>query len=733
MDHQTAPKLPTRLKLYKYEIERLAVRNGLSFWEIKYEMVSAEEMSEVVARNGFPVMPAHWETGMKSIMNKKKFRYGMGRVFEIVIRIRPVIGFLLDSNHAYDNIAVMAHVCGHADLFLNNQYAQFADTNMDQVFASDAAMLDAFCRQYGEERVKMFFDTVLSLQNLIDANSLYIKRPEQRVSTEEYERRRKERQQRLHELLPEGFPKELESMPHIRELKKEAEQRLAEEEQRDRELLSGMKVPAHPTKDVLQFLIDHAPLEPWQRSLLEMVRRSRYYFSQFRCKFLHEGWASLQEELLMHEVKLDKDLTRWTSTLAQVQRKKGMNPYRLTYDLLLDVRHRYDTGRHGGIWENCVHYEVKRHWDTFIVYHNLRVECGDDSALFLGRWREFSQFLHELREGRLAYPKELFVNDRFLGQYLHLHWTEYAHAEGALAKYEAMLVRIEARGLEAEIPKEIARLRTELSSADLTDRELSFKARRDIYFAAGERELYRWTPDEIREKIAYFRALVNFKERYKKEGASVPALSIPEDWVAYSLSYKEAVPLAKGKSKWFELRKTHDDFSMFDDFFTKEFCEQEGYFLYKAKEVLHGWSVEKRFVIETKAFERIKKYLLFQFTDFYTPFIEVVDGDYGGNGDLLLRHAHNGVDIDWWSKDGMFVKDVLLCLAQIWKKTVHLETIQTDEPDEVPFWYRWFKTEEKTTPDEPEQLGGVKVRFSMAPDGKFSGEKGDAVIFPVPF
>ncbi len=737
MDHQTTPRLPRRLKLFKYEVERIAIRDGLSFWEIKYEMVNAEEMSEVVARHGFPVMPAHWRTGMESIMNKKKFRYGMGRVFEIVIRIRPVIGFLMDSNQFYDNVAVMAHVDGHADMFLNNRYAQFADPNMDQVFASDATMIDTFCRQYGDERVKTFFDAVLSIENLVDANSLYMKRPAQQLSAEDYERRRNERREASEQILPLGFPEYLESLPHIREFKKEEGARLAEEEKEDRKVLSGMKIPPFPTKDVLQFLIDHSPLEPWQSSMIEMVRRNRYYFSQFRCKFLHEGWASLWEELIMREVRLDQDLTRWNSTLASVQRKQGLNPYRLTYDLLLDVKHRWDTGRHGSIWEDCDRYEVKRHWDSFIVYHNLRVLSGGDATLLSEHWQEFSQFIHELREGRLGYPKELFVNDRFLGQYLHLHWTEYAHAEADLAKYQAMLSAIEAKGLEEKVGAEVARLRAKTPDTDISDKELSYKARRDVYYRAKERELYLWTPDELKGKINYFRTLVEFKKRYKKEGLTVPAIAIPEDWVSYSLRHKEEVILAEGKKKWFEVRTTHDDFGLFDDFFTKEFCEREQYFLFKAKEVLNNnnqdWELEKRYVMETKTFKRIKDYLLFQFTDFNTPYIEVIDGNYDNNGELLLRHEHNGIDIDWWSKDGMFVKDVLINLATIHKKSVHLETGKTDEPAEEPYWYRWFNTEEKTTSDEPQQLFGKIVRFTATPSGGFSSVEKGAISFTAPF
>jgi len=735
MRHQTSPKMPTRLKLFKYEVERIANRDGLSFWDTKYELITAEEMSEVVARHGFPVMPAHWRAGMESIMNKKKFRYGMGRVFEIVIRIKPVIGFLMDSNHFHDNVAVMAHVCGHADMFLNNRFAQFADPNMDQVFTSDAAMMETFCRQYGEERVKTFFDAVLSIENLIDANSLYLKRPDQHLSPEDYERRRIMRRHASESFLPPDFPEYLETLPHIREMKKRVAEHVAEEEKTDREILSGLKVPAHPMKDVILFMIDNSPLEPWQRSVVEMVRRSCYYFSQFRCKFLHEGWASLHEELIMREVRLDQDMTRWNSTLAMVQRKQGLNPYRLAYDLLLDVKHRWDTGRHGAIWEDCDRYEVKASWDFFVVYHNLRLESAGDQTKFERRWREFSQFLEDLREGKLAYPKELFINDRFLGQYLLTHWTEYANAEAELKKYREMLAALDAKGLEEDVDIAVSNLRVKESNVGITDKELAYKARRDIYYRAKEPELYLWTPDELRGKIKYFQTLLDFRDRYAREGLTAPVINIPEGWADYSARHKYPAVLGEGKKKWFEVRKTHDDFGLLDDFFTKDFCEREHYFLFKAKEQynLRTWDVEKRYVIETKAFERIKKYLLFQFTDFYTPYIEVVDGNFNNNGELLLRHEHNGIDLDWWSKDGMFVKDVLKNLAMIHKKAVHLETVKTDQPENVPWWYRWFQTEEKGASDELQELKGRRVRFTATPGGGFSEHEIERITYTAPY
>ena len=44
---------------------------------------------------------------------------------------------------------------------------------------------------------------------------------------------------------------------------------------------------------MLQFLLDHAPLEPWERDLLSTVREEAYYFApQRQTKVLNEGWAA---------------------------------------------------------------------------------------------------------------------------------------------------------------------------------------------------------------------------------------------------------------------------------------------------------------------------------------------------------------------------------------------------------------------------------------------------------
>ena len=46
-------------------------------------------------------------------------------------------------------------------------------------------------------------------------------------------------------------------------------------------------------RDVMLFLLDHAPLKPWQLDVLSIIRDEAYYFApQAQTKIMNEGWAS---------------------------------------------------------------------------------------------------------------------------------------------------------------------------------------------------------------------------------------------------------------------------------------------------------------------------------------------------------------------------------------------------------------------------------------------------------
>lgn len=745
MESQTKVKFPMILKLYKYEIERLAQKMGLDFHDVMYEIVDYLEMSEVVARHGFPVMPHHWSFGQDSIRNKQSFKHGMSRFFEIVINSNPIFAFLLDSNELYDQKAVTAHVCGHAHIFKNSFYSQYSNPDIDQVFAQDATMMEEFCREFGAEQVKRYYDYAMSIANLFDPMSLYIKRPPLEITQEEREESRQKRK-KVHKLKSRfPLPGYMEDVLNPPEWIEEQKKRLEEEEKKERELEKGQSIPAFPMKDVLLFFIKYAPLEGWQRSVLEMVRRHQYYFSQLGPKFIHEGFASVIEEELMFALgeSQDKDLFRWTSTLAKVQRKSSLNPYKLLYEILLDVKFRWDTGRHGQIWENCEIASIKPRWNEFTVFHNSRVEsCGDKEEL-KRKWKVFSRFVSALKSGRLGFPERLFAREGFTEELLIPAWVRFNSCEKEIAYWRERLKMLGTLGIEEKVPERVKELREKADNPLITDQELSFKARRDLYFESQKAEFYLWTPEEIKREIAALEPLCQFKKKIKAEPSEIEPLEIPADWLAYSEKFDQAMPLGIGKAKMLEVAVGYDDYNVLDEFFTKEFCEKQKYFLAKAKTVWPDWSYpEEHYVIESRSFKRIKKRLLFQFTNFHTPDIKVESGNYSGSRELYLKHYHSGVDLDWWSKGGRYIRDVLQRVFVLWggEKTVRLETIKTENEEERPWWFDWHSTEQKDA-DEPEELLGMVTVFcyghknqkKVKSQVEFWEEIGEKVAFKAPF
>ena len=51
---------------------------------------------------------------------------------------------------------------------------------------------------------------------------------------------------------------------------------------------------------MLLFLIEHAPLERWERDVLEIIRDEAYYFApQGMTKIMNEGWATYWHSKIM--------------------------------------------------------------------------------------------------------------------------------------------------------------------------------------------------------------------------------------------------------------------------------------------------------------------------------------------------------------------------------------------------------------------------------------------------
>ncbi len=62
------------------------------------------------------------------------------------------------------------------------------------------------------------------------------------------------------------------------------------------------------------------------------------------------------------------------------------------------------------------------------------------------------------------------------------------------------------------------------------------------------------------------------------------------------------------------------------------------------------------------------------------PIIHVVDADYHNRGELMLKQAHEGIDlkIDW-------AKETMKALYHLWKRPVHIDTVLDGVPKILSF------------------------------------------------
>ncbi len=271
------------------EIERYAREFGLDFYDVVFEVLDYDQLNEVAAYGGFPTRYPHWRFGMDYEELAKTYSYGLSKIYELVINNNPVYAYLMKSNSQVEQKLVMAHVFGHADFFKNNFWFSKTNRRMIDEMANHATRVRSYIDRYGVENIEDFIDACLSLENLIDPHSDFIERQD-RKERGGSEPQDEEEAQAVPKLKSKNYMESYINPPSFIE---EQKARLAERAKRKR------MVPAEPQRDVLQFLIDHAPLEHWERDILSIVREEAYYFSpQGMTKILNEGWACLAGDML---------------------------------------------------------------------------------------------------------------------------------------------------------------------------------------------------------------------------------------------------------------------------------------------------------------------------------------------------------------------------------------------------------------------------------------------------
>jgi stage V sporulation protein R len=346
-------ELPPRLHDLRVEIEGYAREFGLDFWDVIFEVLTYDEINMVASYGGFPNRYPHWRFGMEYDQLSKGYEYGLSKIYEMVINNEPSYAYLLESNMDVDQKIVMAHVFGHVDFFKNN--FAFAHTNrkmMDQM-ANHATRVRRYVDRHGVDVVEGFVDRCLSLENLIDYQATYVKRtdpptPDVDVPVE-----------------VRGFRNDREYMSEYVNPKAfldEQRQKLEAEKAKQKNF------PERPQRDVLLFLVQHAPLEPWERDVLSIIRDEAYYFApQGQTKIMNEGWASYWHSTIMTRRALkDSEVIDYADHHAGTlgTRPGQLNPYKLGIELFRDIEERWNRGRFGKAYDECDDMQERRRWNT---------------------------------------------------------------------------------------------------------------------------------------------------------------------------------------------------------------------------------------------------------------------------------------------------------------------------------------------------------------------------------
>ena len=334
-------------------IEKIAAEYGLDFFPVIFELVDYDTVSQLAAYGGFPVRYPHWRFGMEYDQLSKGYRYGLQKIYEMVINTNPCYAYLMKSNPMVDQKLVMAHVYAHCDFFKNNFYFSHTNRKMIDEMANHAIRIRRYIDQFGIEAVENFIDVCLSLENLIDYHSPYIKRQDGKADgmnapvAPKVKRLRSKRYMEKYINPPEFI---------------EAQRKDIEEQQDER-----ITLPGAPQRDVLLFLMEHAPLANWQHDVLGIIREEAYYFApQGMTKIMNEGWATYWHSTMMTQKILEPSevidyAEHHSGTIANHPGR--LNPYRIGVLLFQDIEDRWNKGKFGREYEACDNYAEKRRWD----------------------------------------------------------------------------------------------------------------------------------------------------------------------------------------------------------------------------------------------------------------------------------------------------------------------------------------------------------------------------------
>ena len=357
MAHGEPGKLTPELAAVQVEVEGYARQHGLDFFPTIFELIDADQLNAIAARGGFPTRYPHWRFGMEYQQLSKGYHHGLQKIYEMVINNDPCYAYLMRCNGLIDQKMVMAHVYGHCDFFKNNQWFSQTNRKMMDEMANHGSRIRRYMDEVGVEEVENFIDACLSLEPLIDVHAPFIQR---REAEDRYDFSGEK------EKKSSDSPPRFEAKSYMDAFINPPQK--PKEEPTDEDQHPQRRIPQEPSRDVLQFLLEHAPLNAWQADVLSIIRDEAYYFApQAQTKIMNEGWASYWHSTIMIRQGLTSaDIINYcdhhSGTMASSPTQ--LNPYKVGIELFRTIEDRWNRGAFGREYDECDDFAKRHDWNT---------------------------------------------------------------------------------------------------------------------------------------------------------------------------------------------------------------------------------------------------------------------------------------------------------------------------------------------------------------------------------
>ena len=315
-----------------------------------FQMASQIDLMEAAARSGFPTRFRHWSWGQDFNEQYQRQRFGLGRLYEMVINTNPSYAFLYDRNPVYAQKVVMAHVLGHTDFFKNNLMFSETNRNMVRVMADNKAKIERYYADPwltrhtvdGVHPVEKFLNQFNSLEWLVDLSAL---KPPSLEALQKQDIASSQSESKVAQALTGLKADFLGAAPWMQDFLYSHQDWKKDHDKTQQEADAQQAKPVpNPTRDVLGVLLTQGQgLKPWQKDMLANLREESYYFvPQVRTKLMNEGWATFWHHKLMSDSPNLIDESE-TADIAQMMAgvesppPEGINPYQVGYAIFKNI------------------------------------------------------------------------------------------------------------------------------------------------------------------------------------------------------------------------------------------------------------------------------------------------------------------------------------------------------------------------------------------------------------